>query len=125
MLLISLVNLNFFRNDYGFVASDDVLRAVSLMVQNAVRHLGNANSFIGHFSSTQLVVFAPPEIVAELGERIRSRVEQSLDYFYPLKDRDKTKDPKTRLALKMGSLLAEQGPFQSLEDLKEKLLNLS
>lgn len=124
LLSISLENLDLFRNDYGFVASDDVLRAVSLMVQNAVRHLGRASAFIGHLSSTQLVVVTEAEILVELGERIRSRVEQSLEYFYPLKDRDKTKDPDTRLALKMGGLLPEHGPFRDLESLKSKLLQI-
>ena len=37
MLIVSLENLEIFREAYGFVASDDVLRAVSLMVHNAMK----------------------------------------------------------------------------------------
>jgi DNA-binding response OmpR family regulator len=125
LLSVSLSNLDKFRNAYGFVASDDVLRAVSLMVNNAVRNIGSATDFIGHLSATQMVVVTEATALVELGERIRSRVEQSLDYFYPLKDRDKTKDPADRLSLVMGGILPEHGPFKNWDGLKEKLLELN
>lgn len=124
LLSVSLVNLDIFRNDYGFVASDDVLRAVSIMVQNAVRNMGGATDFIGHLSSTQLVVVTDADVLVELGERIRSRIEQSLDYFYPLKDREVIEDPSKRLALKMGGLLSDHGSFKDVDSLKSKLLQL-
>jgi len=124
LLSVSLVNLDVFRNDYGFVASDDVLRAVSLMVHNAVRNVGSTSDFIGHVSTTQLVVVTNPYVLIDLGERIRSRIEQSLDYFYPLKDRDKTEQSSKRLALKMGGLLQKHGPFNGLNGIKSKLIEL-
>ena len=124
LLSISLVNLDTFRNDYGFVASDDVLRAVSLMVHNAVRNIGTTLDFVGHVSPTQLVVVTNPGVVVELGERIRSRIEQSLEYFYPLKDRDTSASLRQRLALKMGGVLPKHGPFGDLEAIKSKLLEL-
>ncbi len=124
LLSVSLVNLDVFRNDYGFVASDDVLRAVSLMVHNAVRNVGSTSDFIGHVSTTQLVVVTNPDVLIDLGERIRSRIEQSLDYFYPLKDREKTEQSSKRLALKMGGLLLKHGPFNGLNGIKSKLIEL-
>jgi len=124
LLSVSLDNLDIFRSDYGFVASDDVLRAVSLMVHNAVRNIGSTSDFIGHLTTTQLVVVTDAEVLVELGERIRTRVEQSLDYFYPLKDRDQTAKLGQRLALTMGGLLPDQGPFDNLAGLKAKLLDL-
>ncbi len=122
ILSVSLVNLDLFRNAYGFVASDDVLRAVSLMIHNAVRNLGNPSDFIGHLTSTQFIVIVDFSIVDELSDRIRLRVEQSFDYFYPLKDRDTVKDPTKKLALKLGSVSPKQGPFQALEKLKAAVL---
>ncbi len=83
LMLVSLENLEIFREAYGFVASDDVLRAVSLMVQNSARKVGNPSDFVGHFSSSEFVVVTTNEIIARLGERIHSRLDQSLDYFYP------------------------------------------
>ncbi len=124
LLSISLENLDIFRSDYGFVASDDVLRAVSLMVHNAVRNIGSTSDFIGHVSSTQLVVVTDPDVLIELGDRIRSRVEQSLDYFYPLKDRDQVEKLSQRLALRMGGLFPKHGPFKDLAGIKARLVDL-
>jgi DNA-binding response OmpR family regulator len=121
LVLVSLVNLDTFRERYGFVASDDVLRAVSLMIHNAVRSIGNPTDFLGHLSPTEFVVVTTPGTVVDLGERIRNRLEQSLDYFYPLKDRDEIPKFKKKLGLKMSGLMANQGPFKDLSQLKTSL----
>lgn len=122
IMLISLENLDLFREAYGFVASDDVLRAVSLMVQNAARKVGNPGDFVGHFSSSEFVVITVPDVIVSLGERIHARLDQSLDYFYPLRDRETPKDPDKRLMVRMAGLLPGQGPFSGLDDLKTSLL---
>ena len=41
LMVVSLKNNNRFREVYGFVAADDMLRAVSLMVRDTVRELGS------------------------------------------------------------------------------------
>jgi DNA-binding response OmpR family regulator len=122
LVLVSLENLDNFRERYGFVASDDVLRAVSLMVHNSVRSVGNPTDFIGHLSPTKFVVVTIPSTVVELGERIRSRLEQSFDYFYPLKDRDEIPKLKKKLGLKISKLMSNQGSFKDLDQLKTTLL---
>ena len=122
IMLVSLENLDIFREAYGFVASDDVLRAVSLMVQNAVKKVGNPGDFVGHFSASEFVVITTPNVIAALGERILSRLDQSLEYFYPLRDRETPKDPSTRLKVRMAGLLPEQGPFKDLDHLKTALI---
>jgi DNA-binding response OmpR family regulator len=122
IMLVSLENLDSFREAYGFVASDDVLRAVSLMVQNAARKVGNPGDFVGHFSSSEFVVITTPEVITSLGERLRSRLEQSLDYFYPLRDRESPKPLDKRLVVRMAGLMPNQGPFNDLDHLKTVLL---
>ena len=122
IMLITLENLDSFREAYGFVASDDVLRAVSLMVQNAARKVGDPSDFVGHFSASEFVVITSSEVIVNLGERIRSRLEQSLDYFYPLRDRETPKEPDKRLMVRMAGLMPDQGPFENLDHLKTMLL---
>jgi DNA-binding response OmpR family regulator len=121
LLLLRLENLDSFREAYGFVASDDVLRAISLMIHNAVREVGSSSDFIGQFSPTEIVLVTQPPILPGLTERIESRLEQSLDYFYPLKDRDRKDFLGKRLAVWMNRLTADQGPFNNLETLKARL----
>ena len=67
------------------------------------------------------MVVTTPGTVVDLGERIRNRLEQSLDYFYPLKDRDEVPKFKKKLGLKMSGLMANQGPFTDLSQLKTSL----
>jgi len=122
MLIVSLENLEIFREAYGFVASDDVMRAVSLMIQNAIKELGGKDDFLGHLGQTDFVLITGPEQAVNLHDRIRGRLEQSLDYFYPIKDREKISSRNRRLVVKIGVLQANDGEFASLDDLKISLL---
>lgn len=120
ILLVELGNLDAFHEAYGFVASDDVLRAVGLMIQNAVRDLGGPNDFIGQTGPAEFLLITIPNRIPALMERIRGRLEQSLDYFYPLKDRGEETAKGKKLSVKMSQLSARQGPFADLESLKSK-----
>ena len=122
IILISLENLDDFRDSYGFVASDDVLRAVSLMVQNAVRKVGNPDDFVGHFSSSEFVVVTTLDVIRNLEEHVQSRLEQALGYFYPLKDRETPDRLNRRLKVRIADLKPNQGPNQDVENLKKILL---
>jgi DNA-binding response OmpR family regulator len=45
---IIIENIELFRDAYGFVAKDDVLRAIGLILTNAMRESGIDNGFVGH-----------------------------------------------------------------------------
>jgi len=120
ILAFTLENLADFREAYGFVASDDVLRAVGLMFLNAVRELGGPNDFLGQLDSHRFILVTTSTAANAISERIRTRLEQSLDYFYPLKDRDKESSSARRLRVDIRQLSGE-GPFTSLDDLKDKI----
>ena len=122
LLIVGLENLDIFREAYGFVASDDALRAVSLMIHNALREINNPEDFLGHLGQTEFVLVTGPERAKELENRIRSRLEQSLDYFYPIKDREQKLSNGKRLGFKMGALHSEDGAISSLDSLKLALV---
>lgn len=121
-LLVSLRNLDVFRDAYGFVASDDVLRAVSLMMINAMQDGNNPPGFIGHLSPTDFVLIVRQEHLAGVSERVRSRLEQSLDYFYPLKDRDQSAVRNDRLFVRIAQFASSEARMESVEQLKNELL---
>ncbi len=124
VLMVSLENMEPFREAYGFVASDDVLRAVSVMILNTLREMGNPDDFLGHLSTTDFVLIVPPANLATLQERLRTRLEQSLDYFYPIKDRERVAQRKDRLAIKMAALTPPGRRYQSADQLKMELMRL-
>ena len=120
LLLTSVVNLDSFRDAYGFVASDDVLRAISLMIHNAIREIGSSGDFLGQLGPAEFVLVTTPNILPALQERIGSRLDQSLDYFYPLKDRGRM-DLGNRLAIEMRQMIGGQHDCPNLDELKTRL----
>ena len=124
LLLVSIINLDIFRDAYGFVASDDVMRAISLMIHNAMREVGSADDFVGHLTPTDFAMMIDSGNLPALQERVRTRLEQSLDYFYPIKDRDQASQSKDRLAIKVVELPTISRNFADVEALKKELLRL-
>jgi PleD family two-component response regulator len=124
LLLVSIINLDVFRDAYGFVASDDVLRAISLMVHNAMREVGDPDDFVGHLTPTDFVLVVSSGNLPTLQERVRTRLEQSLDYFYPIKDRDRVSKRADRLAIKVVDLPSIESRFNNLDALKKELVRL-
>jgi len=123
LLHISINHLDVFREAYGFVASDDVLRAISLMIHNTMKETGSAEDFLGHISPTDFVVVVAPANLPAFQERIRSRLEQSLDYFYPIKDREQASKSPDRLLVKVSEVSSVFGRFSSVDQLKKDLLS--
>jgi DNA-binding response OmpR family regulator len=124
LFLVSIINLDVFRDAYGFVASDDVLRAISLMIHNAMREVGDPDDFVGHLTPTDFVLMVYPGKLPALQERVRTRLEQSLDYFYPIKDRDQVSKRADRLIIKVVDVPAKSGKFNDVDALKKELLRL-
>lgn len=121
LLVVSLENLEIFREHYGFVASDDVMRAVSLMLQNVLREMADPDCFLGHLAPTDFLMIFESGSAGTIVERIRTRLEQSLDYFYPIKDRDQVMTRKNRLAIRVGHLTAGEKRIADLNELKAEL----
>jgi PleD family two-component response regulator len=122
IVLVNLENFIGFRETYGFVVSDDLLRAVSLIVKNAVRNVGNLTDFIGHISPNDFVVVSQPETAAALQEWITTRLDQYLDYFYPLEDRhNRPEKLVNKLAYQLNILIPPKTPFKDITALKKAL----
>jgi PleD family two-component response regulator len=122
LLHICIRHLDTFREAYGFVASDDVLRAISLMIHNTMKEMGSTEDFLGHISPTDFVVVVSPSDLSSFQDRIRSRLEQSLDYFYPIKDREQAAKRPDRLLIQVSEVPAVYGRFSTVDQLKKDLL---
>ncbi len=124
LLFVAIENMDSFREAYGFVASDDVLRAISLMVVNTMREVSRPEDFLGHLSGTEFILVVPPSNLAALAERLRLRLEQSMEYFYPIKDRELVAKRKDRLTAKLTELPMSRGQFSEIDQVKAELIRL-
>jgi len=123
VLDVSISNLGKFRERYGFVAADDVLRAVTLMVRNAVREYGKEDDFIGHLQQESFLIIADPDVIEDIQERIERRISQSREYFFPLRDRIKEQESgeDNNLIIESGYITQADGTFDNVDAIKAAL----
>lgn len=97
VMRISIVGIEAFNEAYGFVAGDDVLRAVGLIINNVVEEAGAPDDFVGHMDVADFLLITVPAKSEEFREKIVSRLARAISYFYPIKDRERgfmrLKDP--------------------------------
>jgi DNA-binding response OmpR family regulator len=121
-LAMQVRNLEAFREQYGFVAADDVLRAISLMVSNTLRDLGSPGDFIGHLNQNTLLIITNTGVYPTLKTKIKFRLEQAIDFFYPLKDRQEERFSKSRLKIRFTAVQADDTVPVEVAQFKAQLL---
>ncbi|MCP4361844.1 MAG: response regulator [Chloroflexi bacterium] len=114
-----------FRDKFGFVAADDVSRAVTLMITNAVQESGSGEDFVGHTDTGDFVIITSAARSNKLAERCLVRLQPSIQYFYPALDRQRLHElPESdRLTVRVSAISDKDEPINSLESLFEALEN--
>lgn len=123
LLSVGILGLQDFSDSYGFVARDDVVRAVALMIKNAAQESGHRDQFIGHIGEADFIIISTPSDVDALRNRIVSRLDQTVDYFYPLEDREGKQGRTAKISLGIGVVTPKDGPLNSPLDVKVAALN--
>lgn len=120
---VAVEGLATFRARYGFLAADDVLRAVALMINNTLREQKREEDFAGHLDAHSFVILTDPAHAGSLAERLTQRLKQSIGFFYPQKDRDpeQAAPPAPALQLYVGRLDGSAGPFADRAALRDAL----
>ncbi len=130
-LSINIHGLDKFNEIYGFVARDDVLRAIALTLTSAVDELGSIDDFVGHPGESQFVIITVPNKVAQLQYHIQERLNQAMSYFYPIHDREagyvqRGSDEGDRVAVPFMNITTvilsqKDAAFSNVENLKQAL----
>jgi GGDEF domain-containing protein len=89
-----------------------------------MREFSRPEDFVGHLSGTDFVLVVPPSNLTALGEKLRARLDQSMEYFYPIKDRDKMAGRKDKLGAKLAEIASLKTLPQDVESVKTELMNL-
>jgi len=124
---IAVEGLPVFRERYGFVAADDVLRAVALMIGNALRDRPREADFAGHLDAHTFVILTGNAHAGLLRERLEARLQQSIAFFYPLRDREHDHEQARAhrggpaLRLFISQLESGAGPFADVSALRRTL----
>lgn len=122
MLVVHVRGMLDFREMYGFIAGDDVLRVIGLTLSHAVSEVCEDAGFCGHLDEDIFTLAAPIALAPALRTRIAGRLHGSLEIITPAASRDKAV-PVDRLALAVARLNTPLPPFDSAETLKRVLLD--
>ncbi|HEY5903285.1 MAG TPA: response regulator [Anaerolineales bacterium] len=76
-----------FRDVYGFVTSDDVLRFAAMLIGEVVDEVGTANDFIGHVGGDNFVVITTEQAADALKQRLKERFAEEVLTHYNFIDR--------------------------------------
>lgn len=77
-----------FKEAYGFVAGDDVLRFAAMLIGEVLDELGTANDFVGHAGGDDFVIVTAQERVAAISEKLKARFSDEVLSHYSFIDRE-------------------------------------
>lgn len=119
IVLAELRGLNKFRDRFGFVAADDVSRAVTLMITKAVQDNTGNDDFVGHGDTGDFIVITSAGRAKQLADRCRMRLQPSIQFFYPALERQRINElPESeRLSVNVVSLSSREAQVSDLDSL--------
>jgi diguanylate cyclase (GGDEF)-like protein len=76
-----------FKDVYGFVAGDDVLRFTAMMIGEIVDELGATTDFIGHAGGDNFIIITTSDKAPAIRDRIKERFNEEVLTHYNFMDR--------------------------------------
>jgi PleD family two-component response regulator len=87
LLDAGIKNFEPFKDVYGFVAGDDVLRFTSMLIGEVVDELGNTSDFIGHAGGDNFIIITSEDKASAIKSRLKERFDQEVQTHYNFIDR--------------------------------------
>ena len=112
VLYVSIGDMEAFNETYGFVAGDDVLRAVGLILSNVVDEAGQLDDFVGHIGQADFLLVTQEGKAPDVRDKIATRLERAFNYFYPIKDLE-SGHVAAPMKAEVGMVTASSGLFDS------------
>ena len=121
---MAVTGLDEFRDQHGFVVADDVLRGLTLMLNNAMRELGTSLDMIAYPRLRTFTIVTNPDNAAAIYERINGRIKNSMYLFQPANGLDSiARRAASSLNLIVKQLTKEDGTYNSAESIRQALLD--
>jgi diguanylate cyclase (GGDEF)-like protein len=118
-----------FRDVYGFVAGDDVLRFTAMLLNEVVDELGTTSDFIGHAGGDNFIIVTKSGKADAIRERAKSRFAEEVQTHYNFMDRQQgfILVPKAEggtiqvafMTLAVGTVSPKQQSFADIREITE------
>ena len=118
-----------FKDVYGFVAGDDVMRFTAMLITEVVDELGAGNDFIGHPGGDNFIVITTGEAAPQIKKRIKRRFASEIQSHYGFMDRlqgfmvsrkpEGGSDKIPFMTVSVGIISPSQQPFSDIREITE------
>jgi PleD family two-component response regulator len=129
MLYLGIRDLEPFNEVYGFVASADVLRFLTMVMNQAVDAVGTMEDFIGHIEGDDFMLITDVSKAQVLASTIKERFDNEIATFYSFRDREAgylgvsgaSGEPNRAnlMTLAVGVITSQNGPFSDIREITE------
>ena len=86
---IRLSHFDAFKEAYGFVASDNILRFTAILIGEVIDEFGTINDFVGHTGNDHFVIITTEECSTAIRENVVERFSEEILTHYNYLDRQK------------------------------------
>ncbi|MCC6298834.1 MAG: response regulator [Anaerolineales bacterium] len=118
-----------FKDVYGFVAGDDVLRFAAMLINEVVDEVGASSDFIGHAGGDNFIIITSEDKAAAIRSRLKERFDKEVQTHYNFMDRQQgfvqapSPDGSTVkvpfMALSVGSVSPSGHSFSDIREITE------
>ncbi len=129
ILYIGVNGLDAFNEVYGFVAGEEVLRFVGILLNDVIDEMGTVDDFVGHIGGDNFIIITRKELVVPLRAEIIRRFNENVGTHYDfmtrmqgylvVKDENDQEVHKPLMSLSIGGLTADEGPFTDIREITE------
>jgi DNA-binding response OmpR family regulator len=98
-----------FKDVYGFVAGDDVLRFTAMLITEVLDELGTKEDFVGHAGSDNFIAITSNESAPAIKQRVKDRFAAEVQTHYNFMDRLQGYMPAPK-----GNGVVEKTPFMTM-----------
>ncbi|HKI52726.1 MAG TPA: response regulator [Anaerolineales bacterium] len=118
-----------FKDVYGFVAGDDVLRFTAMLVGEVVDELGATTDFIGHAGGDNFIIITASDKASAIRDRIKERFNEEVLTHYNFMDRqqgfvqapaaDGTTTKVSFMSMSIGMVSPDEHSFADIREITE------
>jgi len=127
LMRFRVTNLGPFREVYGFMAADDLLRGVTRILAEAFSHGASSNDFLGYGGKDDFILITEPQRAEAIEKEVRAQFEEEVGSHYGFMEREQgfivVDGKQVGLAtLRVRSVTPQgEGPFYDIRSLSEAL----
>jgi GGDEF domain-containing protein len=121
---VKIANGDPFKEVYGFVAWNEVLRFTSLLMGEVIDNHGTPDDFLGHPGNDNFVIITYSEKAKELQKALVDKFNEDVQQHYSFIDRERGKlvhgdDEKPLMTLSVGAVTNSDQRYSDIREITE------